>query len=762
MFGAATPERIALVGRDLHRAPADRALAGRPRGSRAARASTCRSRISPATAARSTISPRRASASGCAACSRSRPGAPTRCSAQGEPLVASLHGWQRFAVAGYLGGGRAALGAIARADYEVLALSPRPTRRRIAGAIVRVLAAGRATHERRRAAALRGDHARAGGELLLRDAPAAAGRSARRCSRSTPSRAASTTSATARSPVERKRGAARRRGRAARRAARRRPRAGRAGRRRASASRSREQSLRDLIDGVRMDVVGTDLRDASTSSSSTAGASPARSGGSASRCSAADDPRAGELADDLGVALQLTNILRDVREDAERGRTYLPAEDLERFGAPSAGDDRRRSSPSRRARAREWYARGLELIAAARPPQRRLRARDERHLPAPARPHRGRPAGDPRAARVARHRGPRSASPRAACWAGAADERRRRRRRRRRDRRGARLRRRRRLGDARRGAPAARRRRLLGRARRPLARQRPARVPALLHRLPRAARDARQRVAGRAAAAARDPGARARAGRRRCCAAAARARRCTSRARCCATPICRCASGSAPAAPRSRSAAPRPTTRARSATGCASTARAPHAIAALWDLIALPTLNLRAAEASLALGAFVFQEGLLSDAAAGDVGLHRAPLQQIIGDPAARALARAGVTVHLRWRAERITTIGSRFAVVGAGRLARRRRRDRRGPPRPRRGAAARRRRCAARAGPGRSAARRSSTCTSSTTAACSSSASPPASTRRCSTCSTARRPTGRERQYVAVSLSGARRRARR
>src|SRR6185312_10445655 len=64
-----------------------------------------------------------------------------------------------------------------------------------------------------------------------------------------------------------------------------------------------------------------------------------------------------------------------------------------------------------------------------------------------------------------------------------------------------------------------------------------------------------------------------------------------------------------------------------------------HAIATLWDLIALPTLNLRAAEASLALGAFVFQEGLLSDAAAGDVGLHDAPLQQIIGDPAALALA---------------------------------------------------------------------------------------------------------------------------
>jgi phytoene synthase len=45
-----------------------------------------------------------------------------------------------------------------------------------------------------------------------------------------------------------------------------------------------------------------------------------------------DDPRAIELAERCGVAFQLTNILRDVREDAEHGRVYLPAEDLQRFG----------------------------------------------------------------------------------------------------------------------------------------------------------------------------------------------------------------------------------------------------------------------------------------------------------------------------------------------------------------------------------------------------------------------------------------------
>ncbi len=44
------------------------------------------------------------------------------------------------------------------------------------------------------------------------------------------------------------------------------------------------------------------------------------------------DPRCREYAVNLGIALQLTNILRDVQADAERGRIYLPQEDLRRFG----------------------------------------------------------------------------------------------------------------------------------------------------------------------------------------------------------------------------------------------------------------------------------------------------------------------------------------------------------------------------------------------------------------------------------------------
>jgi squalene synthase HpnC len=44
------------------------------------------------------------------------------------------------------------------------------------------------------------------------------------------------------------------------------------------------------------------------------------------------DPKAPDLAERLGLAFQLTNVIRDVRSDFEMGRVYFPAEDLERFG----------------------------------------------------------------------------------------------------------------------------------------------------------------------------------------------------------------------------------------------------------------------------------------------------------------------------------------------------------------------------------------------------------------------------------------------
>jgi squalene-associated FAD-dependent desaturase len=83
-------------------------------------------------------------------------------------------------------------------------------------------------------------------------------------------------------------------------------------------------------------------------------------------------------------------------------------------------------------------------------------------------------------------------------------------------------------------------------------------------------------------------------------------------------------------------------------------AQGTRAIERLWDLVALPTLNVRAEDASLALAAFVFQTGLLSDAGAADIGFHVWPLSEIIGTPALRALREAGVEVLLNTRAGRV------------------------------------------------------------------------------------------------------------
>jgi phytoene synthase len=49
------------------------------------------------------------------------------------------------------------------------------------------------------------------------------------------------------------------------------------------------------------------------------------------------DPRAEKLAEETGIAFQLTNILRDVAEDAERNRVYLPLEELQAYGVSLQG-----------------------------------------------------------------------------------------------------------------------------------------------------------------------------------------------------------------------------------------------------------------------------------------------------------------------------------------------------------------------------------------------------------------------------------------
>ncbi|MEH1166928.1 presqualene diphosphate synthase HpnD [Micromonospora sp. CPCC 205539] len=85
----------------------------------------------------------------------------------------------------------------------------------------------------------------------------------------------------------------------------------------------------------------------------------------------ADPARAAPLADALGVALQLTNILRDLVEDRTDGRIYLPAGDLERFGCTLSLNDGGFTDPPARlielvrfeaSRAAHWYDIGLQLL----------------------------------------------------------------------------------------------------------------------------------------------------------------------------------------------------------------------------------------------------------------------------------------------------------------------------------------------------------------------------------------------------------------
>jgi phytoene synthase len=78
-----------------------------------------------------------------------------------------------------------------------------------------------------------------------------------------------------------------------------------------------------------------------------------------------DPQEAADLADSLGVALQLTNILRDIREDHQNGRVYLPAEDLVKFDVdldvPNASQFTRLMEFEAE-RARDWYATGWRLL----------------------------------------------------------------------------------------------------------------------------------------------------------------------------------------------------------------------------------------------------------------------------------------------------------------------------------------------------------------------------------------------------------------
>jgi phytoene synthase len=85
------------------------------------------------------------------------------------------------------------------------------------------------------------------------------------------------------------------------------------------------------------------------------------------------DPRTLQYADELGLAFQLTNIIRDVGEDARVGRVYIPQEDLQRHGlaahqllavraADQEGEAFRAMMREQVARARGHYRRAFELL----------------------------------------------------------------------------------------------------------------------------------------------------------------------------------------------------------------------------------------------------------------------------------------------------------------------------------------------------------------------------------------------------------------
>ncbi len=88
-------------------------------------------------------------------------------------------------------------------------------------------------------------------------------------------------------------------------------------------------------------------------------------------------PEALTLAEKCGIAFQLTNILRDVREDAENHRVYLPEEDLARFHVTAAGLRAAEISPELKnlfafeaARARLYYNESAPLVAMMHPDSR--------------------------------------------------------------------------------------------------------------------------------------------------------------------------------------------------------------------------------------------------------------------------------------------------------------------------------------------------------------------------------------------------------
>jgi len=96
-----------------------------------------------------------------------------------------------------------------------------------------------------------------------------------------------------------------------------------------------EKSMQDIISGMEMDLTQTrylDWKGLERYCYHVAGVV----GLLAARIFGYTEPRTLEYAKSLGIAFQLTNIIRDVGEDARKNRIYLPMDDLQKFGVPAA------------------------------------------------------------------------------------------------------------------------------------------------------------------------------------------------------------------------------------------------------------------------------------------------------------------------------------------------------------------------------------------------------------------------------------------
>lgn len=131
-----------------------------------------------------------------------------------------------------------------------------------------------------------------------------------------------------------------------------------------------EEQLQEVIDGMEMDLQQTrylDFKALSLYCYRVAGVV----GLLAAEIFGYQDRKTQKYAHDLGLAFQLTNIIRDVGEDARMGRIYLPIDELQRFGVPAAdilnarhSDNFRRLMEFQIERAEAYYTQAIDELPA--------------------------------------------------------------------------------------------------------------------------------------------------------------------------------------------------------------------------------------------------------------------------------------------------------------------------------------------------------------------------------------------------------------